>query len=136
MAIEAEIPIFGICRGLQEINVALGGSLYQKVQEFPGMMDHREDKSQPLEVQCAPVHKIDLVPGGLLDSLVDSGEAMINSIHQQGVKTLGKNLITEAIAPDDLIEASRVEGDGKCVLSIYIYSIQRGLPGQKVKNLS
>ncbi len=60
------LPILGICRGFQEINVALGGSLTQKLQDLPGNLDHREDKDQPLEEQYAPAHEVELVEGGLL----------------------------------------------------------------------
>ena len=62
----AGVPVFGICRGFQEMNVAYGGTLWQHVQEEPGMRDHREDKSEPLEVQYAPAHEVELAPGGLL----------------------------------------------------------------------
>ena len=60
------MPLFAVCRGFQEMNVAYGGTLWQKVQEQPGMRDHREDKNEPLEVQYGPAHEVELVTGGLL----------------------------------------------------------------------
>jgi len=107
-AIERGVPLFGVCRGFQEMNVAFGGTLHQKVQEVPGLGDHREDKEQRLEMQYAEAHEIELVPGGLLRGLADSDRVMVNSLHSQGVQTLGRDLEVEARAPDGLVEAFRV----------------------------
>ena len=107
-AVDAGIPLFAICRGFQEMNVAFGGTLYQKVQEVPGYRDHREDKEQPLEVQYAPAHEIELVRGGQLREWAGVERVMVNSVHAQGVQTLGRDLEIEARAPDGLIEAFRV----------------------------
>ncbi len=68
-ALDVGLPILGICRGFQEINVALGGTLAQKLHELPGHLDHREDKELPLEEQYAPAHEIDLVEGGVLHKI-------------------------------------------------------------------
>jgi putative glutamine amidotransferase len=106
--IEAGLPLFAVCRGFQEMNVSFGGTLWQKVQEVPGMQDHREDKSQPLEAQYAPAHTVDLVRGGLLHAIAGADQVMVNSLHAQGVQTLGSGLDVEARAPDGLIEAFRV----------------------------
>jgi putative glutamine amidotransferase len=107
-AIDAGLPLFAVCRGFQEMNVAFGGTLHQKVHEVPGLADHREDKEQPLEVQYAPAHEIELVPGGLLHEWAGRDRVMVNSVHTQGVQTLGQGLEVEARAPDGLIEAFRV----------------------------
>jgi putative glutamine amidotransferase len=107
-AIAAGIPLFAVCRGFQEMNVAFGGTLWQKVQDVPGMQDHREDKAQPLEVQYAPAHEVELVRGGCLHGLAGADRVMVNSLHAQGVQTLGRDLEVEARAPDGLIEAFRV----------------------------
>jgi putative glutamine amidotransferase len=107
-AIEAGLPLFAICRGFQEMNVAFGGTLYQKVQTVAGLGDHREDKEQPLEVQYAPAHEIELVPGGQLREWAGTDRVMVNSLHSQGVQTLGNGLEVEAHAPDGLVEAFRV----------------------------
>lgn len=107
-AIERGIPVFAICRGLQEMNVAFGGSLHQKVHEVPGMLDHREDATQPLDVQYGPAHEVELVRGGALHDLLASDRIEVNSVHCQGVDRLGDGLRVEARAPDGLIEALSV----------------------------
>lgn len=110
LAIEMGVPVLAICRGFQEVNVAFGGSLYQKVHEQPGFMDHRENKDDPLDVQYGPAHDVALVPGGLLATLVGDTRATVNSLHGQGVRRLGEGLVVEAQAPDGLIEAFRHDG--------------------------
>jgi putative glutamine amidotransferase len=102
------MPLFAVCRGFQEMNVAYGGTLWQKVQEQPGMRDHREDKHEPLEVQYAPAHEVELVPGGMLRGIAGAGRVMVNSLHSQGVDRLGDGLEIEARAPDGLVEGFRV----------------------------
>jgi putative glutamine amidotransferase len=109
-AVEQAVPIFGVCRGFQEINVVLGGSLHQKVHEVSGMMDHREDKSQPREQQYAPAHDVTLSAGGVLSGLIGRSVVKVNSIHGQGIDRLAEGLIVEALAPDGLVEAFRVAG--------------------------
>jgi putative glutamine amidotransferase len=106
--IAAGMPLFAVCRGFQEMNVAFGGTLWQKVQDVPGMRDHREDKEQPLDVQYAPAHEVELVRGGFLHGLAGTDRVRVNSLHAQGVQTLGRDLEVEARAPDGLIEAFRV----------------------------
>ncbi|MFO7278214.1 MAG: gamma-glutamyl-gamma-aminobutyrate hydrolase family protein [Pseudomonadota bacterium] len=108
-AIDAGIPLLGICRGFQEMNVAFGGTLAQKLHEEPGITDHREDESQPLEVQYGPAHDVILEPGGLLHRLAGTDRIRVNSLHAQGVRRLGEGLRVEARAPDGVIEAFTVE---------------------------
>ncbi|KAF0112617.1 MAG: puuD [Rhodospirillaceae bacterium] len=103
------VPLLAICRGIQELNVALGGTLYQHVHEQPGKMDHRSDGTAPLEIQFAPVHPVRLVAGGMLTGLAGATEVRVNSLHWQGIETLAPGLAIEALAPDGLIEAVRVE---------------------------
>jgi putative glutamine amidotransferase len=107
-AVAAGVPLLALCRGFQEMNVAFGGTLWQRVQELPGMADHREDKEQPLDVQYGPAHAIELVRGGLLHEWAGTDRVEVNSLHSQGVQTLGRDLEVEARAPDGLIEAFRV----------------------------
>jgi putative glutamine amidotransferase len=106
--IAAGMPLFAVCRGFQELNVVYGGTLWQKVQEVPGMLDHREDKNAPLEVQYQPAHEIALTTGGLLHRLAGADRVMVNSVHAQGVQRLGEGLEVEARAPDGLIEGFTV----------------------------
>lgn len=110
LAIEMGVPVLAICRGFQEVNVAFGGTLYQKVHEQPGFMDHRENKEDPLDVQYGPAHDIALVPGGVLAGLAGDTRATVNSLHGQGVRRLGEGLVVEAQAPDGLVEAFRHDG--------------------------
>ena len=106
--VAAGMPLFAVCRGFQEMNVAFGGSLWQKVQEVPGMRDHRENKEDPLEVQYGPAHELELVAGGMLHRIAGAGRVTVNSLHAQGVQTLGQGLEVEARAPDGLIEGFSV----------------------------
>jgi putative glutamine amidotransferase len=98
-------PLFCICRGFQELNVALGGSLHQAVHDVPGLHDHREKAGAPLDVQFAPVHEVCAVPGGWLDRVVPASRFRVNSLHWQGIDRLADGLVAEAFAPDGLIEA-------------------------------
>lgn len=107
-AVERGVPVLGICRGFQEFNVAFGGTLHQRVHEVPGYLDHRDDESQPLEVQYGPAHEVMLEPDGVLRTLAGSERARVNSLHWQGIDRLGRGLIVEARASDGLIEAFRV----------------------------
>ena len=107
-AVERGVPVLGICRGFQEMNVAFGGSLHQRLHEAGRFSEHREDTSQPLDVQYAPVHEVRIEPGGLLDRVTGCSTAQINSLHTQGVDRLAPGLQPEAVAPDGLIEAFSV----------------------------
>jgi putative glutamine amidotransferase len=108
MAIAAGVPVLAICRGFQEMNVAYGGTLCQRLHEVPGYMDHREDESMPLEIQYGPSHEVRLEPGGILEKMAGGDQLTVNSLHWQGVRTLGKDLRIEARAPDGVIEAFSV----------------------------
>ncbi|MBC3930382.1 gamma-glutamyl-gamma-aminobutyrate hydrolase family protein [Undibacterium curvum] len=103
---ERGLPFFAICRGFQEVNVALGGSLYQAVQQVDGKFDHREDKTRPQEQQYAPAHLVRLSANGELAQILDgASELMVNSLHGQGIDRLAAGLRIEARADDGLIEA-------------------------------
>jgi putative glutamine amidotransferase len=104
-ALAAGKPSLAICRGFQELNVALGGTLHQHVQEVPGRMDHREDEAATLEDQFGPAHAIAIAQGGLLERIAGMAEAEVNSLHHQGVDRLAPPLTVEARAPDGQIEA-------------------------------
>ena len=107
-AVAAGVPVFGVCRGFQEMNVAFGGTLHQRLHEVPGLLDHRDDETQPLEVQYGPAHDVVLEAGGLLRTLAGTDRIRVNSLHSQGIERLGGELAVEARAPDGLIEAFRV----------------------------
>jgi putative glutamine amidotransferase len=108
-AVQMGVAVFGICRGFQEMNVAFGGTLHQRLHEVPGFLDHRDDESQPLEVQYSPAHDVTLEPGGVLRGLAGVERVKVNSLHHQGVNQLGPNLLAEARAPDGVVEAFRVK---------------------------
>ena len=117
-AVASGVPVFGVCRGFQEMNVAMGGTLHQRVQEVAGFADHREDKDQPLEAQYAPVHDVVLEPGSLLRRLAGTDRVRVNSLHAQGVDRLGPDLAVEARAPDGLIEAFSVRSAPAFALAV------------------
>ena len=118
-AVAAGVPVFGICRGFPEMNVAFGGTLWQQLQEVPGHMDHREDKNQPLEQQYAAAHDVALAPGGLLQRLAGGARRLqVNSLHAQGVRELGAGLTVEATAPDGVVEAFRVTAAPNFALAV------------------
>jgi len=117
-AVAAGVPVLGICRGFQELNVAFGGSLHQKVHETGTFMDHREPENEPVDVQYAPAHPLQVQPGGVLAGLGLPGEIRVNSIHGQGVERLAPGLRVEALAPDGLIESVSVEGASSFALGV------------------
>lgn len=104
-AIEKGVPTFCVCRGFQELNVALGGTLHQHVQEVPGRADHREDKTAELDVQYGPAHDVRVGEGGVLSKLLPEKSFRVNSLHSQGIDQLAASLFAEAVAPDGQIEA-------------------------------
>jgi putative glutamine amidotransferase len=91
------------------MNVAFGGTLWQKLHEVPGHLDHREDNEKALEDQYGPAHEVLLEPQGMLRRLAGTDRVRVNSLHGQGVRQLGPGLLVEARAPDGVIEAFRVE---------------------------
>ncbi len=106
-ALAGAMPLFGVCRGLQEMNVALGGSLHQQVHTEIGLMDHREPDDQDLAVQFATRHDVSLTPGSAFAQWAGATTAKVNSLHGQGIRRLAKGLVAEALAPDGLVEGVR-----------------------------
>jgi putative glutamine amidotransferase len=117
-AVQMGVPLLGICRGFQEMNVAFGGTLLQRVHETPGHLDHRDDESAELDVQYGPAHEVRLEPGGVLSKLAGADQIQVNSLHWQGVERLGQDLIVEARAPDGLIEAFQVRNAPRFALAV------------------
>ena len=107
--LERGIPLIAVCRGFQEMNVALGGSLYQAVQTVEGKMDHRENPDLPLDQQYGPAHKVLIEAGGKLHAILQgASEIDVNSLHGQGVSRLADGIAVEARSPDGLVEAFSV----------------------------
>ncbi len=106
-AVAAGVPVLAICRGLQEFNVALGGSLHQRLQDLPGRMDHSTPMQPNGRVRTGKAHAVRLAPGGWLYGLAGTPEMAVNSLHNQGIDRLAPGLIAEATAPDGTIEAVR-----------------------------
>ncbi|MGD0142864.1 MAG: gamma-glutamyl-gamma-aminobutyrate hydrolase family protein [Rhizomicrobium sp.] len=104
-AIAAGTPILCLCRGFQELNVALGGTLFQHVHEIAGRSDHRENKHAPLDEQYAPAHEVQVRDGGLLSQIVGERTFKVNSLHSQGIDRLAARLHADAVAPDGTVEA-------------------------------
>jgi putative glutamine amidotransferase len=132
--IERGIPLLAICRGIQELNVALGGSLHQAVQEVPGKQDHREPAGT-LESQYAPAHAIHLREGGLMHQLFKQTTLRVNSLHGQGIDRLAPRLTVEATADDGVIEAVSVTGSKGFALAVQFHpewDIQNNPLGQTI----
>jgi putative glutamine amidotransferase len=102
-AVRRDLPVLAICRGIQELNVALGGTLHQRVHEIPGRLNHRSPKGSP-DGPYGPAHSVSLTPGGLLVGLAGSLEVVVNSLHSQGIDQPAPGLRVEAVAPDGQIE--------------------------------
>ena len=108
-AMEIGVPVLAVCRGFQELNVVLGGTLHQKVHEVPGYHNHKENSADPLDAQYGPSHPVALVEGGVLNELAGETNVMVNSLHGQGVARLAAGVTVEAIADDGLIEGFTVD---------------------------
>jgi len=106
--VQRGIPLFCICRGFQELNVVMGGTLETELQKGEGRLDHRAPKSDDTDVRYGPSHLINIRPGGMLEKILGKRETMVNSIHRQGIKRLAPGLAVEATAPDGIIEAVSV----------------------------
>jgi putative glutamine amidotransferase len=115
-AVARGIPLFGICRGFQEMNVALGGSLHQRLHEA-GFDDHRE-VGETVEEQYGLAHEVTLTPGGRLIDLLGTASIRVNSLHWQGVDQLAPGLRVEASAADGLIEAFSVDASPRFALAV------------------
>ncbi len=111
-AIGRGMPVLGVCRGFQEVNVALGGTLHQAVHDTPGYDDHRDDHEASVEQQYGPAHPVRFAPGGMLHLMTGREGTLVNSLHGQGIEHLAPGLIRDAEAPDGLIEAFRGAGEG------------------------
>jgi putative glutamine amidotransferase len=108
------IPLFGICRGLQEMNVAFGGSLHPEIRELPGRMNHRMPRLENGEIHPDPKvifadrHEVSLLPGGAFATILRCEKIRVNSLHGQGILQPGRRVVVEGVAEDGTIEAIRI----------------------------
>lgn len=103
-------PFLGVCRGFQEVNVAMGGSLYPEIRDLPGRMNHRMPPEGSLEEKFALRHTVRFSEGGVFHRLMGAQEVMTNTLHGQGIKEPGARVIIDGVAPDGTPEAIFVEG--------------------------
>jgi putative glutamine amidotransferase len=110
------VPLFGICRGFQEMNVAFGGSLHPEIRDLPGRMNHRMPRlpngeiHPDLEVIFADRHEVRLTPGGVFAKLLGAETIRVNSLHGQGILEPGRRIVVEGVAEDGTIEAIAIAG--------------------------
>jgi putative glutamine amidotransferase len=107
-AVARGVPLLAICRGFQELNVALGGSLHQRLQDLPDRLDHSTPMQPSARVRQGKAHAVRVTPGGWLHRLAGASEIAVNSLHNQGIDRLAPGLVVEGVAPDGTIEAVRV----------------------------
>ncbi|MGB7321250.1 MAG: gamma-glutamyl-gamma-aminobutyrate hydrolase family protein, partial [Albidovulum sp.] len=108
--VERGQPFLGICRGFQEVNVALGGTLFPEIRDLPGRLNHRMPPDGTLEEKFALRHAVRFSEGGIFHRLMGADEVMTNTLHGQGLKETGKRVVIDGWAPDGTPEALFVEG--------------------------
>jgi putative glutamine amidotransferase len=112
--VERGVPVFGICRGLQEMNVAFGGTLHPEIRELPGRVNHRMPRLETGEIHPDPAvvfadrHEVKLVPGGEFARILRTECIRVNSLHGQGILDPGSRVVVEGVADDGTIEAIRI----------------------------
>ena len=108
------VPLFGVCRGFQEMNVAYGGTLHPEIRELPGRMNHRMPRLENGEIHPDPAvvfadrHDVTLVPGGVFAQILGCETIRVNSLHGQGILEPGRRVVVEGVAEDGTIEAIRI----------------------------
>lgn len=112
------VPVFGICRGFQEFNVAFGGTLHPEIREIPGRMNHRMPPDGTIEEKFALRHKVRFSEGGVFHRLMGAPEVMTNTLHGQGVMQAGKRFVIDGWAPDDTPEAAFIKDAPGFTLSV------------------
>jgi putative glutamine amidotransferase len=116
--VERGQPFLGVCRGFQEVNVAMGGTLYPEIRDLPGRMNHRMPPDGTLEEKFALRHVVRFAEGGVFQTLYGVQEVMTNSLHGQGIKVAGKGVVIDGWAPDGTAEALYVDGAPGFTLSV------------------
>ncbi len=123
-AVARGTPLFGICRGFQEINVAFGGSLHPEIRELPGRFNHRALRLENGEINPDPMviyaerHEVRLTPGGVFAKLLGTETIRVNSLHGQGILKAGDRIVVEGVAEDETIEAIRIDGAQNFALGV------------------
>lgn len=120
-AIASGLPLFGICRGLQELNVAYGGTLNQEHHLVPGMRDHRSDPTLKLPEQFRPAHDIAIEPGGVVSGLFPDQRVTVNTSHMQSVARVADRLRVEATADDGTVEIVSVRDAKSFALAVQFH---------------
>ncbi|MEM6760824.1 MAG: gamma-glutamyl-gamma-aminobutyrate hydrolase family protein [Pseudomonadota bacterium] len=116
--VESGQPILGICRGFQEVNVAMGGSLYPEIRDLPGRDNHRMPPDGTLEEKFALRHDVTFVEGGVFHRLMGAQVVPTNTLHGQGIKEPGERIVIDGHAPDGTPEAIYVDGAPGFTLSV------------------
>ena len=116
--VERGQPILGICRGFQEVNVAMGGTLYPEIRDLPGRMNHRMPPDGTLEEKFELRHAVQFSEGGVFHRLMGAQEVMTNTLHGQGIKTPGARVVVDGHAPDGTAEAIYIDGAPGFTLSV------------------
>jgi putative glutamine amidotransferase len=118
IALEEKIPLLAICRGIQELNVVMGGTLAHNVHQAPGNFDHLGNIDAAIDIRYGPRHTVQLAPEGILATLFDDRELLVNSIHRQAIARISDRLHIEATADDGVIEAVSVKGASTFALGV------------------
>ena len=116
--VERGQPIFGVCRGFQEVNVAMGGSLYPEIRDLPGRMNHRMPPDGTLEEKFALRHTVSFTEGGPFHRLFGAPQVMTNTLHGQGINRAGARVVIDGQAPDGTPEAIYIKDAPGFTLSV------------------
>ncbi|MCR8826418.1 gamma-glutamyl-gamma-aminobutyrate hydrolase family protein [Pseudosulfitobacter koreensis] len=116
--VERGQPFFGVCRGFQEVNVAMGGSLYPEIRDLPGRSNHRMPPDGTLEEKFALRHEVTFSEGGPFHRLMGNQVVKTNTLHGQGIKAAGKRVVIDGYAPDGTPEAIYIDGAPGFTMSV------------------
>jgi len=116
--VERGQPLLGICRGFQEVNVAMGGTLYPEIRDLPGRDNHRMPPDGTLEEKFALRHNVEFSEGGVFHHLMGAQSVLTNTLHGQGIKAPGPRVMIDGYAPDGTAEAAYIEGAPGFTLSV------------------
>ena len=116
--VERGQPFLGICRGFQEVNVAMGGTLHPEIRDLPGRMNHRMPPDGTLEEKFALRHVVEMTEGGPFHQMFGAREVMTNTLHGQGINTPGARIVIDGHAPDGTPEAIYVKDAPGFTLSV------------------